>query len=151
MREKPSLEVRDTLGTVVTEVATQGVPVRLLYHGKPDGAIVPLSEAHRLSLPLMASHAASQARKNWAAVRAAARDQGPQGLVVDSHHLAILINQDQARWLSEEVPELPPGTSLSWDPDRGLVTDTGHALAPGPYRVDGQIITFTVANEGNRT
>lgn len=147
MREIPVLNVRDTLGDLVAQVATENVTIRLLHYGRPDGALVPLATASRLGLHLVDSHSVTRARASWAEVRRAAQEEGPQALVVESQHIAVLLGEKHARYLTEGVPELP-GTSVYWDPEKGcLVTDTGHKLEPGPYQVDGQIVVFSGIEE----
>lgn len=144
----PASQARDNLGEYVTQVANGQGPVHLLHYDRPDGALVDLATATGLGLHLAGSHSVSDARRSWATVRRDANTRGPQALVVESQHIAVLLGQEHARYLTQPPPPLP-GTSVSWDPVREyLVTDTGHKLTPGPYTVEGQIVVFTAYSEG---
>ncbi|WP_435111351.1 hypothetical protein [Nocardiopsis synnemataformans] len=139
MREMSTAAARDTLGEQVTRVATDGQPVRLMHYDRPDGALVSLAAATRLGYHLTGSHAVTEARRSWAAVRRAAAEQGPQALIVESQHIAVLLSEQHTRVMVEGHPELPE--TISWDGEHVTGPD-GKKVEPGVYRLGGTIVSF---------
>ncbi|MFY7068968.1 type II toxin-antitoxin system prevent-host-death family antitoxin [Nocardiopsis changdeensis] len=135
---EPSAQVRDALGDRVRRVQASGQTLTLTVDGRADSALVTLEMLTATGLAPVGAWGIRQAREEWAQLRTAAAEQGPQIITDRGTPVVALVSAEHARLIAQGLPVLE-AAELRFDGHQ-ITDQDGRIIAPGTYSYVGGVL-----------